>query len=80
MDRQQVLNYLEAAERHVAEGEALVTRQRNLLEDLRGQGRDLGSARDLLGRLEQAQAQQIADRDRLRALLAELRTPDPPEV
>ena len=70
MDRASILRHLELAERHVAEGERHVTRQREIVAELGGDGRDLESAQKLLAIFEELLMQHIFDRDRLRKVLA----------
>ena len=70
MDRAVILNHLAQAERHVAEGEQHIIRQREIIEMLARQGHDTKAADELLGQFEQTLAAHIADRDRLRAELA----------
>lgn len=48
MDRTLLLNHLQLARRHVAESEALVVRQRELVEQLERDGRESDLARGLL--------------------------------
>ncbi len=79
MDREQILEHLTEAERQVAEGERRLARQRDRIEQMASNGQEVRIARELLSQSEQSHTLQIADRDRLRELLAACRTADPPE-
>ena len=79
MDREQILEHLTEAERQVAEGERRLVRQRERIEQMASNGQEVRVARELLAQSEHTHMLQIADRDRLRELLAACRTPDPPE-
>lgn len=79
MDREQILEHLTEAERQVAEGERRLARQRDRIEQMASNGQEVRIARELLSQSEQSHTRQIADRDRLRELLAACRTADPPE-
>ncbi len=79
MDREQILEHLTEAERQVAEGERRLARQRERIEQMASNGQEVRIARELLTQSEHTHTLQIADRDRLRELLAACRTPDPPE-
>ena len=67
MDPAFMRRLLAEAERHVAEGEALVARQRDLIRKLERDGHGTRAARLFLKSLEETQALHIADRDRVRA-------------
>ena len=56
---------LERAERHVALGQRHVTRQRELITELKAGGHDTKLSEQLLQVFEELQALHIADRDRL---------------
>jgi len=71
MDREMARQRLEQAERHVAEGERHVVRQRELAAELKRDGRDFRLAIEVLHQFEQTQELQVADRDRLRKELNE---------
>lgn len=58
-------DHLAIAERHVASGNRVVTRQRRLVSKLEADGHDTREAQALLARFEDLQALHIADRDRL---------------
>jgi hypothetical protein len=62
--------HLAQAERHVAEGEQHIARQRALIAELARDGHDTALAVELLHEFERTQAGHVADRDRLRAELA----------
>jgi len=64
-----MIEHLAQAERHVAQGELHLIRQREIIDELERGGHDTASARDLLLKLEETQALHIADRDRIRAEL-----------
>jgi len=65
MDRQMIIDHLELAERHVAEGAARVGRQRQLVTELVCDDLPSRQSKELLKTLEEALAMHIADRDRL---------------
>ena len=71
MDRVVVAGHLQAAERHVVNGEWILERQRALILRLEhdGHGSKATAARALLTEFEQIHARHIADRDRLRVEL-----------
>jgi hypothetical protein len=69
MDRDVLRLHLELAERHVAEGERHLARQREIVAELAGDGHDLASAKSLLAQFEAMQRSHIEDRDRIRAEL-----------
>jgi len=60
------------AERHAEEGQALVDEQRAHVAELMRQGNDAGEAEHLLVQFEAVQETLIADRDRLRRLVANI--------
>jgi hypothetical protein len=62
-------DHLARAERHVAQGEQHILRQRELIDALQRKGDDTSLAEDLLRRFEETQRMHIADRDRLRSAL-----------
>jgi hypothetical protein len=70
MDRATLEDHSAMAERHVAEGETHVARQREIVTGLANEGRDLRSAQALLAQFEAMLANHILDRDRVRAELA----------
>lgn len=59
--------HLTQAERHIAEGEDHVTRQRQIVLELANDGGDLRTAQALLTQFEMMPAQHIADRERIPA-------------
>ena len=65
MDRAILLDHLALAERHVAEGDRHLMRQREIVAEIEEAGRDSALARGLLLTFEGSQATHIADRDRL---------------
>jgi hypothetical protein len=72
MDRDMLQRHVKLAERHVAEGARHLARQREIVAELAGDGRDLASAKNLLAQFEARQAAHLEDRDRIRAELAAL--------
>ena len=68
-----MLEHLAQAERHVAEGEDRIVRQRQIIADFARSGHDLKVAKELLAQFEDMQTSAIADRDRLRAELAAMK-------
>ncbi len=63
---------LEMADRHVAEGEGHIARQREIIADFARRGQSTIAATDLLRQFEETQAQHVAHRDRI---LARFRPP-----
>ena len=59
--------HLAQAERHVAEGELYLARQRALIQKLERDGHGTRAARLFLKSLEDVQNLHLADRDRIRA-------------
>jgi hypothetical protein len=74
MDRAIIVEHLKIAERHIAEGEALIARQSDLLAQLEREGDRIivAEAKKLMTRFEEIQRLHLADRDRLRAELRAL--------
>jgi hypothetical protein len=72
MDRAMIKRHLAQAERHVLEGERHVARQRQIAASLVEHEVSARLARDLLAQFEKLLALHVADRDRLRAQLANL--------
>ena len=70
MERRSEVGHLELAERHVAEGEQHLARQRRLIAELERDGHDTALALELLREFERTQASHIQERDRLRAELS----------
>lgn len=68
MDRALLLDHLAMAERHVAEGERIIARQREIVAQLTRDGHAglLSKALDLLSMFEETQAAHVTDRNRLR--------------
>ena len=69
-DSAMILDHLEQARRHVAEGDHHVGRQRERVSQLARDGHDTKEAQRLLRRFEELQALHVADRDRLERELA----------
>jgi hypothetical protein len=65
--------HLAEAERHVAESETRLGHQRASIEERQRDGHDVGLAETLLAEMEQTYRMQLADRERLRHELSELR-------
>jgi hypothetical protein len=65
-DRNLLKVSLAEAERHIADAEHCVVRQRMVVAGLELCGRDTRQATDLLRQFEMLQAKYVADRDRLR--------------
>jgi hypothetical protein len=71
-DRRILAERLAQEERHVAQGEIIIRRQRAVIENLRARGRDVALALELLERFKAAQAGFIETRNRLREELERL--------
>jgi tRNA U34 2-thiouridine synthase MnmA/TrmU len=72
MDRALIVSYLKAAEEQVANGVQDIADQRDLISTLERTGHTATSAIARLREMEKTQTRHIADRERLRAELAEL--------
>lgn len=72
MDRSVILEHLHQAERHVAQGERHIASQKAIVVRLTMDDLDAKAARALLLQFKEMQALHVADRDRLRAALAEM--------
>jgi hypothetical protein len=70
LDRETLLQHFSLAERHVSQGERHVARQREIVAELKDDGRDLETARNLLASFEELYRRHVADRDRIRQELA----------
>ncbi|TGS51720.1 hypothetical protein EN844_33975, partial [Mesorhizobium sp. M3A.F.Ca.ET.201.01.1.1] len=57
---------LEMAERHVREGEAIIARQRALIDRLAQDGHPTGEARKFLRKFQKAQEEHVAHLEQLR--------------
>jgi hypothetical protein len=68
--RAALLEHLAQAERHVAEGAAIIARQKSLILELEKDGHDTTSSRSLLRQFEEIQHLHVEDRDRLKTELA----------
>jgi hypothetical protein len=62
---------LEQTEKHIAEGDQLVAKQKELIAELSSHGKDVTSYLVLLGRFQETQRLRIQHRDRLQAELDE---------
>lgn len=69
MDPESLSKQLLEAEEHVAHGEWLINRQREIVRQLTDGGLDSRDAEEVLRTLETSQTLSIADRDQLRAKL-----------
>jgi hypothetical protein len=65
MDRALLEKFVRDANRHVAEGEEHIRKQRELVARLGRHGHDTSSASELLATFEQLQLTHVRDRDRL---------------
>ena len=74
MDRQTLLNQLAQQERRAREGALLLQQQREIFQAMISRGEDVTAAKTLLEECERTQATYVADRDRLRKLLAQSRS------
>ena len=72
MDRALLLQILLQAERHVADGERKLAREREIVATLESDGHDTTMALARLAQFNQIQAMHVADRDGLRQDLTEL--------
>jgi hypothetical protein len=71
MNSTEIGEHLAEAERHVREGEDILSRQRQILERMLARGEDVTVLMAALQVCEQSQAMHIADRARLQRLLEE---------
>ena len=74
MRRAMLLEHLALAQKHVADGERHVRRQRELVAELDRDGHDTWQAKDLLRLFEELQVIHVSGRDRLLNELSELPT------
>jgi hypothetical protein len=63
---EQLTEQLTETERHIAQGERLIERQRRVVAEFQSNGGDAREATRVLNQLMELQAVHIADRDRLR--------------
>jgi hypothetical protein len=70
-DKSMILDHLELARRHVAEGEEHIVRQRAIVAGLERDGHDTFEAKASLAQFEELYRLHVADRDRLEKELAE---------
>jgi hypothetical protein len=73
MDRGILLEHLQQARAHIAEGERHIRRQREIIDELERGGHNSELARELLATLEQVQETHVAAGERLVKMLEELR-------
>jgi hypothetical protein len=71
MDRRMMLNHVAQARHHVAEGEAHIARQRELVAELERDGHDASDARRLLAQFIVMQTMHMDDCERLERALSE---------
>ena len=69
--RETLLEHLALAERHIAEGAAIIERQKSLILELERDGHDTCKSRALLQQFEEIQQLHISDRVRLVAELSQ---------
>ena len=69
--RNSLLEHLAMAERHIAQGTAIIEKQKLLILELERDGHDITRPLALLHQFEDLQELHLADRDRLVAELAE---------
>jgi len=72
MDRATLERELSRAEAHVANGQARLAQQREIIAELDREGHDTAPAKDVLASFERTQAMHIANRDRIAGKLAAL--------
>lgn len=71
MHRAIIEDHLAHADRHVAEAESRIVRQRDLVDELKRRGHDTTEAIAVLAQFEEVLQLSIKDRDRLRRVWAE---------
>jgi hypothetical protein len=72
MDRNMILDHLAIVRRHVAGGEQIVARQREIIARLERAGCDTSDATRLLLQFEEVQSLHVAHRERLEKKLSEV--------
>jgi hypothetical protein len=72
MDRNMILDHLAIVRRHVAGGEQIVARQREIIARLERAGCDTSDATRLLLQFEEVQSLHVAHRERLEKKLSEI--------
>jgi PAS domain S-box-containing protein len=77
MNTELIRHRLHQADRHVAEGERLVNRQREIFRILQNGGHDIETAKAHLITLETSQALHIAGRERLRTMILDAENAGP---
>jgi len=63
--REALLDHLAMAERHIAQGAAIIDKQKSLILELERDGHDTYQSRALLRQFEDVQQLHVADRTRL---------------
>jgi hypothetical protein len=74
MDRTTLLQRLQQARAHIADGERHIRRQREIIDELERDGHNVELARELLATLEQVQKTHISAGERLVKMLEEVGT------
>jgi hypothetical protein len=72
MDRNMILDHLATVHRHVARGEQIVARQREIIARLERAGCNTSDAKRLLLQFEELQSLHIEDREQLEKKLSEI--------
>jgi hypothetical protein len=72
MDRNIILDHLAMVRRHVARGEQIVARQREILARLERAACDTSDAKRFLVQFEEVQSLHVAHRERLEKMLREI--------
>ena len=75
MKRQMIVEHLQLAERHVAAGEKIISRQKALIMELERDSHDTATAKQLLVQFVELQAMHEADVARLSQELIDYDTP-----
>lgn len=65
MDRAMLLDHLEKARSHVAEGDSHIAKQKIILAEFQRDGHDMADARRLLDNFEDSQKAHVADLERI---------------
>jgi len=69
MNQQWLLDRIATADRYVADGQRLLARQREIVEQLSRKGQDVTANTELLHQFQRSLERHIRDRDRLRSAL-----------
>ena len=76
MDQALIVKHLAQAVEHIALGERLIARQKEIVATLQAGGHDTATAQWLLVQFEDLQTEHVSHRDWLNAKLAEISRPD----